>query len=70
MNDKKESKKTFALVMYNLLTPTVYTYDKEFLDKVAAFIGKADFPEKYGALVKKMLKLAYAKADSTGEASK
>jgi hypothetical protein len=70
MNDKKESKKTFALVMYNLLTPTVYTYDKEFLDKVAAFIGKADFPEKYKDLVQKMLELAYSKADSQCESSK
>lgn len=51
MNNREESKKMFALVMYNLLTPTVYTYDKEFLDKVAAFTSKVDFPEKYKALV-------------------
>lgn len=70
MNNREESKKMFALVMYNLLTPTVYTYDKEFLDKVAAFISKVDFPEKYGTLVQKMLKLAYAKADSQCEESK
>ena len=70
MNDKEESKKMFALVMYNLLTPTVYTYDREFLDKVAEFISKADFPEKYGTLVQKMLELAYAKADSQCESSK
>lgn len=70
MNSEKESKKTFALVMYNLLTPTVYAYDKGFLDEVAAFIGKAGFPEKYKDLAEKMLKLAYAKADSRGEASR
>ena len=51
MNNKEESKKMFALVIYNLLTPTVYTYDKDFLDEVAAFISKVDFPEKYKALV-------------------
>ena len=67
MNNREESKKMFALVMYTLLTPTVYTYDKDFLDKVAAFIDKADFPEKYGTLVEKMLKLSYAKASSKGE---
>lgn len=70
MNNREESKKMFALVMYNLLTPTVYTYDKEFLDKVAEFISKADFPEKYGILVQNMLKLAYAKASSKGDESK
>lgn len=70
MNNREESKKMFALVMYNLLTPTVYTYDKEFLDKVAEFIGKADFPEKYKTLVQKMLKCAYAKADSQRESDK
>lgn len=70
MNDREESKKMFALVMYNLLTPTVYTYDREFLDKVAAFIDKVDFPENYKDLVQKMLKLAYAKADSQCESSK
>lgn len=62
MNDRKESTKTFALTLYNLLTPTVYTYDKGFLDEVAAFVGKAGFPEEYDALVRKMLRLAYAKA--------
>lgn len=51
MNNREESKKMFALVVYNLLTPTVYTYDKDFLDEVAAFTSKADFPEKYKALV-------------------
>lgn len=70
MNNREESKKMFALVMYNLLTPTVYTYDKEFLDKVAAFTSKVDFPENYKDLVQKMLKLAYAKADSQCESSK
>ena len=70
MNDKEESKKMFALVIYNLLTPTVYTYDKEFLDKVASFIDKVDFPENYKDLVQKMLELAYAKADSQCESSK
>lgn len=70
MNDREESKKMFALVLYNLLTPTVYTYDKDFLDKVAAFIGKAGFPEKYKTLVQKMLKLAYTKTDSQCESSK
>ena len=51
MNNKEESKKMFALVVYNLLTPTVYTYDKDFLDEVATFTNKVDFPEKYKALV-------------------
>lgn len=62
MNDRYESKKTFALVVYNLLTPTVYAYDKGFLDEVAAFVDKADFPEEYDALVRKMLRCAYATA--------
>lgn len=70
MNNREESKKMFALVMYNLLTPTVYTYDREFLDKVAEFISKADFPDKYSTLVQKMLELAYSKADSQCESSK
>ena len=70
MNNKEESKKMFALVVYNLLTPTVYTYDKDFLDEVAAFIRKVDFPENYKDLVQKMLKLAYAKTDSQCEESK
>jgi len=70
MNDREESKKMFALVLYNLLTPTVYSYDKGFLDEVAAFVDKADFPEQYGDLLRKMLKCAYAKADPEGEASK
>lgn len=70
MNNKEESKKMFALVMYNLLTPTVYTYDKDFLDEVATFTSKVDFPEKYKVLVEKMLKCAYAKADSQCESSK
>jgi hypothetical protein len=70
MNNREESKKMFALVLYNLLTPTVYTYDKEFLDEVAAFTSKVDFPEKYGTLVQKMLELSYAKADSQCESSK
>lgn len=70
MNNKEESKKMFALVMYNLLTPTVYTYDKDFLDEVATFISKVDFPEKYKALVQKMLESAYAKANSQSESDK
>lgn len=70
MNNKEESKKMFALVVYNLLTPTVYTYDKDFLDEVAAFTSKADFPEKYKALVEKMLKCAYTKANSQSESCK
>lgn len=44
MNDREESKKMFALVLYNLLTSTIYSYDKDFLDEVAAFISKAGFP--------------------------
>lgn len=64
MNNKEESKKMFALVVYNLLTPTVYTYDTDFLDEVAAFTSKVDLPKKYKALVQKMLERAYAKAKS------
>lgn len=66
MNDRKESKKTFALVVYNLLTPTVYTYDEGFLDEVAAFVDKAGFPEEYDALVRKMLRRAQSKAAGDG----
>lgn len=70
MNDKEESKKMFALVVYNLLTPTVYTYDTSFLDEVAAFISKVDFPDSYRALVQKMLESAYTKANSQSESCK
>lgn len=67
MNNKEESKKMFALVMYNLLTPTVYTYDISFLDEVAAFISKVDFPDNYKVLVQKMLESAYTKTNSQCE---
>lgn len=70
MNDREESMKMFALVLYNLLTPTVYTYDAGFIDEVAEFVGKAGFPERYRDLLGEMLQCAYAKAALRGEESK
>lgn len=70
MNNKEESKKMFALVMYNLLTPTIYCYDRDFLDEVAAFISKANFPKQYKELLDKMMNCAYNKAESCGEEGK
>lgn len=70
MNDKEESKKMFALVLYNLLTSTIYSYDRAFLDEVAAFVNKANFPKQYKELLDKMMKCAYSKMESCGGESK
>ena len=57
-NNKEQSMKQFALVLYNLLTPTVYTYDADFLKKVSDFIQDAGFEEQYKNILNKMLKNA------------
>ena len=59
MNNKEQSMRQFALVLYNLLTPTVYTYDADFLNKVSDFIQNAGFEEQYKNILKKMLKNAF-----------
>ena len=58
MNNKEQSMKQFALVLYNLITPTVYTYDVDFLKKVDDFIQNAGFEEQYKNILDKMLKSA------------
>lgn len=58
MNNKEQSMKQFALVLYNLITPTVYTYDVDFLKKVSDFIQNAGFEEQYKNILDKMLKSA------------
>ena len=65
-----ESKQTFASVLYNLLTPTVYTYPRPFLKAVQNFLDEGQLPEQWDKLVRKMLAQAYAKADSQGDGSK
>ena len=65
-----ESKQIFASVLYNLLTPTVYTYPRPFLKAVQNFLDEAQLPEQWDKLVRKMLAHAYTKADSQGDGSK
>ena len=50
-----ESKQLFATVLYNLLTPTVYTYPQPFLKAVQSFLDEAQLPEQWDELVRKML---------------
>lgn len=50
-----ESKQLFASVLYNLLTPTVYTYPQPFLKAVQNFLDEAQLPEPWDELVRKML---------------
>lgn len=64
MNNKEQSMKQFALVLYNLLTPTVYTYDVDFLKKVSDFIQNAGFEEQYKSILEKMLKNAIQSTNS------
>lgn len=64
MNNKEQSMKQFALVLYNLLTPTVYTYDVDFLKKVSDFIQNAGFEEQYKNILDKMLKNAIQSTNS------
>lgn len=64
MNNKEQSMKQFALVLYNLITPTVYTYDVDFLKKVGDFIQNAGFEEQYKNILEKMLKNAIQSTNS------
>ena len=50
-----ESKQLFATVLYNLLTPTVYTYPQSFLKAVQNFLDEVQLPEQWDELVRKML---------------
>lgn len=50
-----ESKQIFASVLYNLLTPTVYTYPQPFLKAVQNFLDEVQLPEQWDELVRKML---------------
>lgn len=50
-----ESKQLFATVLYNLLTPTVYTYPQSFLKAMQSFLDEAQLPEQWDELVRKML---------------
>lgn len=70
MNNKEQSMRQFALVLYNLLTPTVYTYDADFLNKVSDFIQNAGFEEQYKNILKKMLKNAFQNTNSYIDKSK
>lgn len=50
-----ESKQIFASVLYNLLTPAVYTYPQPFLKAVQSFLDEAQLPEPWDEVVRKML---------------
>lgn len=58
MNNEQQSKKMFALALYNLVTPEVYQHDSGFLYKVWQFAETAGFDEEDMAPLRRMLKTA------------
>lgn len=63
MNSEIQSKKMFALVLYNLVTPTVYQHNISFLHKVWQFAETAGFDEEEMAPLRRMLKSAIENAE-------